>query len=103
MVNLFHRKTDRISRTLDENKQAQRRAWGEQDGSEVRSVRFERLIAEALTLQKRRNAFRMPSRSRRRDLCRRNQFALAPPLGLSGEPKCPDRHRDNRQPRIPQG
>ena len=56
-VNLFHRKADRIERDLDDNETAQRRAQSEQDGSEIRSVELERLIAQVLTLTERRNAF----------------------------------------------
>jgi hypothetical protein len=56
-VNLFHRKTERIERELDLNEQAQRKAQTEQDGSEVKSVELERLIAQGLTLIERRNAF----------------------------------------------
>jgi hypothetical protein len=55
-VNLFHRAVHRIERTLDDNEQAQRRGQTEQDGSEVRSVELERLIAEGITLIERRNA-----------------------------------------------
>jgi len=58
-VNIFHRATDRIERELDENEQAQKRSQREQDGSEVRSVELERLIAEGLTLIERRNAFEL--------------------------------------------
>ncbi len=56
LVNLFHRKADRISRDLDDNEVAQRRSQAEQDGSEIRSVELERLIAQGLTLTERRNA-----------------------------------------------
>src|SRR5438309_2918671 len=56
-VNLFHRKTDRIERELDTNEQAQRRGQAEQDGSEVKSVELERLIAQGLSFIERRNAF----------------------------------------------
>lgn len=56
-VNIFHRKADRIDRDLDDNETAQRRAQAEQDGSEIRSVELERLIAQGLTLTERRNAF----------------------------------------------
>jgi hypothetical protein len=56
-VNLFHRKAQRIDRELDDNETAQRRSQAEQDGSEVRSVELERLIAQGLTLTERRNAF----------------------------------------------
>ena len=54
-VHLFHRATARIERELDSNEQAQRRGQREQDGSEIRSVELERLIAEGLTLIERRN------------------------------------------------
>ncbi|MDE2578592.1 MAG: DUF2493 domain-containing protein [Hyphomicrobiales bacterium] len=55
-VNLFHRSVGRIERDLDDNEQAQRRSQREQDGSEIRSVELERLIAEGQTLIERRNA-----------------------------------------------
>ena len=58
-VNLFHRAADRIERALDTNEQAQRRSQKDQDGSEVRSVELERLLAEGLTLIERRNAFEL--------------------------------------------
>ena len=58
-VNLFHRAVDRIERALDDNEQAQRRSQREQDGSEIRSVELERLIAEGLTLIERRNVFEL--------------------------------------------
>lgn len=56
-VNLFHRAADRVERELDSNEQAQRRSQKDQDGSEIRSVELERLLAEGLTLIERRNAF----------------------------------------------
>ena len=56
-VNLFHRTIDRLERELDTNEQAQRRGQAEQDGSEVKSVELERLIAEGIGLIERRNAF----------------------------------------------
>lgn len=55
-VNLFQRAAERAERQLDDNEQAQRRSQQEQDGSELRSVELERLIAEGLTLIERRNA-----------------------------------------------
>ena len=58
-VNLFHRATDRIERELDDNEQAQRRAQREQDGTEVKSVELETLIAEGRTLIERRDAFEL--------------------------------------------
>lgn len=56
-VNLFHRKAERVGREIDDNEQGIRRAQGEQDGTEVRSVELERLIDEGLTLQERRNTY----------------------------------------------
>jgi len=58
-VNVFHRATDRIARALDDNEQAQRRSQREQDGTEVKSVELERLIAEGQTLIERRDAFEL--------------------------------------------
>jgi len=57
VVNLFHRRIDRIERALDANECDQRRSQREQDGSEIRSVELERLIAQGLTLIERRNSF----------------------------------------------
>jgi hypothetical protein len=56
-VNLFHRAADRAQRDLDDNEDRQRRSQDEQDGSEIRSVELERLIAEGITNIERRNAF----------------------------------------------
>ncbi len=56
-VNLFHRALTRINRQLDDNEQRQRLGQREQDGSEVKSVELERLIAEGITLIERRNSF----------------------------------------------
>jgi hypothetical protein len=55
--NLFHRAGERIQRELERNEGAQRTGQREQDGSEVKSVELERLIAEGITLLERRNAF----------------------------------------------
>jgi len=55
-VNLFHRAIARIERELDDNEQAQRRGQKEQDGSEIRAVELERLIAEGQTLIERRDS-----------------------------------------------
>ena len=57
IVNVFHRRAERVGRDLDDNEQAQRRAQTEQDGSEIRSVELEKLIALGLSLVERRNAF----------------------------------------------
>ena len=54
-VNLFHRATARIERSLDDNEQAQRRLQREQDGSEVKAGELERLTAEGVSLIERRN------------------------------------------------
>ena len=59
LVNVFHRKADRVQRELDVNEDEQRRAQQEQDGSEVKSVELERLIAEGVSLLERRNAFEL--------------------------------------------
>ena len=58
-VNLFHRAADRVERDLDRNEDAQKRSQKEQDGSEIRSVELERLIAEGLTLIERRNSMEL--------------------------------------------
>jgi hypothetical protein len=58
-VNLFHRAIARIERQLDDNEQAQRRSQKEQDGSEVRSVELERLVAEGQTLIERRDSMEL--------------------------------------------
>ena len=58
-VNLFHRSADRVQRALDTNEDHQRRSQQNQDGSEIRSVELERLIAEGLTLIERRHAFEL--------------------------------------------
>lgn len=58
-VNLFHRATERIERTLDDNEQDQRRLQREQDGSEVMSVELERTTAEGQSLLERRNAMEL--------------------------------------------
>ena len=58
-VNLFHRAADRVQRELDDNEVAQKRSQKEQDGSEIRSVEFERLVAEGLTLIERRNSMEL--------------------------------------------
>ena len=55
-VNLFHRAVDRVQRKLDENEDAQKRAQKEQDGSEIRSVELETLLAHGQALLDRRDA-----------------------------------------------
>jgi hypothetical protein len=58
-VNLFHRAADRVQRELDDNEDAQKRSQKEQDGSEIRSVELERLVAEGITLIERRNSMEL--------------------------------------------
>src|SRR6202521_385985 len=58
-VNLFHRAADRVERELDDNEAAQKRSQKEQDGSEIRSVELERLIAEGQPLIERRNGMEL--------------------------------------------
>jgi hypothetical protein len=58
-VNLFHRAADRVQRDLDDNEDAQKRSQKEQDGSEIRSVELERLVAEGLTLVERLNSMEL--------------------------------------------
>ena len=57
LVNLFHRRIERLQRLLDDNEEAQRQSTRDQDGSEVRSVELERLLADGLSLIERRNCF----------------------------------------------
>jgi hypothetical protein len=57
IVNVFHRRIDRLERDLDANETAQRSSQREQDGSEIRSLELERRIAQGLTLIERRNSF----------------------------------------------
>ncbi|SDA96582.1 DUF2493 domain-containing protein [Mesorhizobium qingshengii] len=56
-TNLFHRTADRVRRDLDRNEGTQRDSQMEQDGTEVKSVELERLIAEGISLIDRRNLF----------------------------------------------
>ena len=57
IAELFHKKAARMQRQLDDNEDRQKRSQEEQDGSEVRSVELERLIAEGQELIERREAF----------------------------------------------
>ena len=56
MVHAFHRANDHVQRKLDDNEQAQRQSQRQQDGSEIRSVELERLLAEGAVLLQRRDA-----------------------------------------------
>ena len=59
IVNVFHRAAGRIARDLDDNEQAQHRSQREQDGTEVKSVELERLVAEGGTLVERQDALEL--------------------------------------------
>jgi hypothetical protein len=90
-VNLFHRAGGRVARELDDNEVAQKRSQKEQDGSEIRSVELERLVAEGLTFVERRDAMeifrdhaadlyeRTPVRPGARAPARRSTTAPSPP------------------------
>ena len=54
-VNVFHRAIDRAQRKLDDNEDAQKRSQKEQDGSEIRSVEIETLLAHGQVLMDRRD------------------------------------------------
>ena len=58
-VNLFNRALTRAERQLDDNEQVQRRLQREQDGSEVKSLELERLVAEGLSMVERRTALEL--------------------------------------------
>jgi len=58
-VNLFHRATERVLRTLDDNEDAQKRSQEVQEGSEIRSVELERLIMQGQALIERRDAMEL--------------------------------------------
>lgn len=56
-VNIFHRRLIHVGKLLDDNDANQRQSRNEQDGSEIKSVELERLIAEGETLIEQRNAY----------------------------------------------
>ncbi len=56
-TDLFHKKAARVQRQLEDNEDRQKRGQQEQDGSEIRSVELETLIAQGLSLLERREAF----------------------------------------------
>jgi hypothetical protein len=58
-VNSFHRAVERVERTLDDNEQAQKQGQREQDGSEVKAVQLEALIATGQRLIERRDALEL--------------------------------------------
>ncbi len=57
LTDLFHKKAARVQRQLEDNEDRQKRSQEEQDGSEVRSVELERLIAQGQAIIERRSAF----------------------------------------------
>lgn len=58
-VNMFHRAALRVERTLDDNELAQKQRQREQDGSEVKAVQLEALIAAGQRLIERRDALEL--------------------------------------------
>ncbi len=56
LTDLFHKKAARVQSLLDSNGDKQKRSAEEQDGSEVRSVELERLLAQGEALIERHNA-----------------------------------------------
>jgi YspA, cpYpsA-related SLOG family len=58
-VNVFHRAVERVERQLDDNEQQQRQSQREQDGSEVKSLQLERLLAKGVTLIERRDCMEL--------------------------------------------
>ena len=65
VVNIFHRQIDRIERVLDANETDQRHSQRAQDGSEIRSVELERLVAQGLTLDRTPQQLRVHARHSR--------------------------------------
>ncbi|WP_414462437.1 DUF2493 domain-containing protein [Hyphomicrobium sp. DY-1] len=57
LVDIIHRKVDRVQRFLHDNETRQRDAQEQQDGSEVMSVELESLIDKGRALTERRDAF----------------------------------------------
>lgn len=57
LTSVFHRKSLNVQRQLDDNEARQRSSQHQQDGSEIRSVELENLIALGLIALQRRDAF----------------------------------------------
>ena len=68
LTDLFHKKSARVQRQLEDNEDRQKRSQQEQDGSEIRSVELETLIAQGQSHLERREAFEQHPRPRRRAL-----------------------------------
>jgi hypothetical protein len=101
LVNVFHRRIDRIERNLDDNERAQRSGQREQDGSEVRSVELERLVAQGLTPIERRNSFEFLRDAAAELYALHTDQAWRPYTGSMVESGHHD-GRDDRQPRVHQ-
>ena len=101
VVNVFHRRIDRIERDLDANETAQRSSQREQDGSEVRSVELERLIGARADPDRAAQQLRVLRDTRRRALRHSHRPGVAAAHGLDGQPRDDD-GRDDRQPRVHQ-
>ena len=57
LTDLFHKKAAHVQRLLDDNEDRQKRSQAEQDGSEVRSVELEQLLAQGQNLIERRDTY----------------------------------------------
>ena len=77
LTDLFHKKAARVQSLLDGNGDKQKRSAEEQDGSEVRSVELERLLAQGEELIERHKRHRGAQEPRRRTLRGRNRLRLA--------------------------
>ena len=100
-MNVFHRRIDRIERDLDANETAQRSSQREQDGSEIRSLELERLIAQGLTLIERRNSFEFLRDAAAELFGIHTRSGVAAAHRLDGQPRH-DHRGDDRQPRVHQ-
>ena len=86
-------RVDRIERELDDNEQAQQRSQREQNGSEVRSVELERLIAEGMTLIERRNTMELFRDQAAEHFEMPHRLGLAAALRVDGQSSHADRGR----------
>lgn len=59
LVNVFHRKVERVQKALNRNEDDQRQSQREQDGSEIKSVELEDLITEGHTMLEQRDIFEL--------------------------------------------
>ena len=79
LTDLFHKKSARVQRQLEDNEDRQKRSQQEQDGSEIRSVELERLIAPGAGPYRAPRSLRADPRLRRRALRDRDRLGLASP------------------------